>query len=48
MRKKLWDRLLECLLWIRVGQELGSDSDLAQAVAGCIDTAIRIIGHVVG
>jgi hypothetical protein len=44
----VWDRLLETLLWVRVGQELGSDSDLAQTIAGGIDAAIRIIGQVVG
>jgi hypothetical protein len=46
--RQLWDRLLESLLWVRVGQELGSDSDLAQTIAGGIDAAIKIIGHVVG
>jgi hypothetical protein len=46
--RQLWDRLLESLLWVRVGQELGSDSDLAQTIAGGIDAAIRIIGQVVG
>jgi hypothetical protein len=44
----VWDRLLETLLWVRVGQELGSDSDLAQTIAGGIDAAISIIGQVVG
>ena len=46
--RQLWDRLLESLLWVRVGQELGSDSDLAQTIAGGIDAAIKVIGHVVG
>ncbi len=46
--RHVWDRLLESLLWVRVGQELGSDSDLAQTIAGGIDAAIRIIGQVVG
>jgi len=46
--RQLWDRALESLLWVRVGQELGSDSDLAQTIAGGIDAAIKIIGHVVG
>jgi hypothetical protein len=46
--RHLWDRLLESLLWVRLGQELGSDSDLAQTIAGGIDAAIRIIGQVVG
>jgi hypothetical protein len=46
--RQLWDRILESLLWVRVGQELGSDSDLAQTIAGGIDAAIKIIGHFVG
>lgn len=46
--RSVWDRLLESLLWVRVGQELGSDSDLAQTIAGGIDAAIRIIGQIVG
>jgi hypothetical protein len=46
--RQLWDRILESLLWVRVGQELGSDSDLAQTIAGGIDAAIKILGHVVG
>jgi hypothetical protein len=46
--RQLWDRILESLLWVRVGQELGSDSDLAQTIAGGIDAAIKIIGYVVG
>jgi hypothetical protein len=36
------------LLWVRLGQELGTDSDLAQKVAGGIDAAIQIIGRLVG
>ena len=40
--KRIWNRLLEQLLMVRLGQELGTDSDLAQAVAGGIDTAIRL------
>jgi hypothetical protein len=39
---------LESLLWVRVGQELGSDSDLAQTIASGIDAAIKIVGQLVG
>jgi len=42
--KKLWNRLLEQLLLVRLGQELGTNSELAQAIAGGIDYAIRFVG----
>ena len=46
--KRLWDRMLETLLWVRVGQELGTDSELAQAVAAGIDWGARIVGRILG
>jgi len=46
--KRIWNRLLEQLLLVRLGQELGTDSDIAQAVAGGIDYAIRIAGNLFG
>lgn len=42
--KRVWNRLLEQLLLVRLGQELGTDSELAQAVAGGIDVFVRMIG----
>ena len=42
--KRIWNRLLEQLLLVRLGQELGTDSELAQAIAGGIDYAIRFVG----
>lgn len=46
--KRLWNRLLEQLLLVRLGQELGTDSELAQGIAGGIDYAIRIAGNLFG
>ena len=40
--KRLWSRLLEQLVLVRLGQELGSTSDLAQAIAGGIDAALAV------
>ena len=39
-----WDRLIQSLLLVRLGQELGSSSDAAQAVAGAVDFLIRLVG----
>lgn len=43
MRKR-WNALLQSLVLVRLGQELGSDTDLAQAVASTIDVLIMIVG----
>ena len=40
--KRLWSRLLEQLVLIRLGQELGTTSELAQAIAGGIDAAMAV------
>jgi len=32
-----WNALLQSLVLVRLGQELGSDSQIAQAVASAID-----------
>lgn len=37
-----WQRILNSLLLVRLGQELGTDSPLARAVAAAIDTALRL------
>jgi len=42
--KKHYDRLIQSLLLVRLGQELGSSSDAAQAVAGAVDFLIRLAG----
>jgi len=46
--KHAWNRMLETLLWIRFGQELGSDTELAQNVAAGVDSCIRFIGFFLG
>ena len=46
--KRLWNRLLEQLLLVRLGQELGTDSELAQTIAGGIDAAIRLASSLIG
>jgi hypothetical protein len=42
MRRVTWDRLIHSLLCVRLGQELGSSSDAAQAVAGAVELLIRV------
>jgi len=42
MRRVTWDRLINSLLCVRLGQELGTSSDIAQAVAGAVETLIRV------
>jgi hypothetical protein len=44
MRRRL-DAALQSLVLVRFGQELGTDSDLAQAVASVIDFAIGTISR---
>jgi len=44
--KRVWNRLLETLLWVRLGQELGTDSDLAQNIAAGIDWSIRLVSQI--
>jgi hypothetical protein len=47
MRRHL-DRLIQSLVFVRLGQELGTDSDLAQTLAGCIDAAIKVAAVFLG
>jgi hypothetical protein len=35
--KRHFDRIIHSLVMVRFGQELGTDSEIAQAVASCID-----------
>lgn len=35
--KRHFDRLIHSLVMVRLGQELGTDSELAQSLASCID-----------
>jgi hypothetical protein len=39
------DRLIQALVFIRLGQQLGTDSDLAQAVAHGIDLVVSTLAR---
>jgi hypothetical protein len=41
--KPRWDSLIRALLLVRIGQELGSDSRLARAVAETLDALAILI-----
>ena len=45
MQRMTWSRVIDSLVMVRLGQELGTSSDLAQAIAGVIDAAITILGR---
>lgn len=45
MQRMTWSRVIDSLVMVRLGQELGTSSDLAQSIAGAIDAAIAIIGR---
>jgi hypothetical protein len=47
MRRHI-DRLIQALVFIRLGQQLGTDSDLAQAVAHGIDLAVSTLARFLG
>ncbi len=42
MRLPTWDRILTALVLIRMGQELGTNSQLARAVHAVLSIAINI------
>jgi len=44
MRRHI-DRLIQALVFIRLGQQLGTDSDLAQAVAHGIDFVVSTLSR---
>ena len=44
MRRHL-DRLIQALVFIRLGQQLGTDSELAQAVARSIDLVVSTLSR---
>ena len=46
--KRHLDRLIHSLVMIRLGQELGSDSQAARAVASTIDMLIQAIKGFLG
>lgn len=39
--KPSWDRLIQSLVLIRVGQELGAETEAARAVASAIDLLVK-------
>ena len=41
MKRIDWDSAVQSLVLVRVGQELGTDSDLARNVAAAIDLLIH-------
>jgi hypothetical protein len=44
MRRHL-DRIIQALVFVRLGQQLGTDSDLAQAVAHSIDFVVSTLSR---
>ncbi len=42
------DRIIQALVFIRLGQQLGTDSDLAQAVAHGIDLLVSTLSRFLG
>jgi hypothetical protein len=47
MRRHI-DAIIRSLLLVRLGQELGADSELARAVAQCIDAAVSAAARFLG
>ena len=43
--KRHLDRLIQALVFIRLGQQLGTDSDLAQVVAHSIDLLVSTLSR---
>lgn len=46
--KRDFDKLIQALVFVRLGQQLGTDSDLAQAVAYGIDLAVSTLTRFLG
>jgi hypothetical protein len=46
--KRCWNTLLHSLVCVRLGQELGTSSELAQAVAGSIDFVLKTLSRLLG
>ena len=46
--KRHLDGLIQALVFIRVGQQLGTDSDLARAVAHSIDLLVSTLSRFLG
>lgn len=41
--KKSWDEVLQALVLVRLGQELGSNSALAGSVAAAVDAVLELV-----
>jgi hypothetical protein len=46
--KRHLDKLIQALVFIRLGQQLGTDSELAQAVARGIDLVVSTLARFLG
>jgi hypothetical protein len=46
--KRHIDKLIQALVFVRLGQQLGTDSDLAQAVAHSIDFVLGTLSRFLG
>lgn len=46
--KRHIDKVIQALVFVRLGQQLGTDSDLAQAVAHGIDLAVSVLARFFG
>lgn len=46
--KRHIDKLIQALVFIRLGQQLGTDSELAQAVAHGIDQVVSTLSRFFG
>jgi len=46
--KRHIDRIIQALVFVRLGQQLGTDSDLARAVAHSIDLAVSTLSRFLG
>ena len=44
--KRRWNSLIQSLVLIRFGQELGTDSEIAQAVAHAIDLLVSTLAKI--
>ncbi len=40
--KRTWSRLLETLIWVRLGQELGTESPAAKAIHDLVEFVFSI------
>ena len=46
--KRYLDRLIQVLVFVRLGQQLGTDSDLARVVAHSIDLLVSTLSRFLG